>query len=128
LNGGEREGEAWAHFFEDSQSFNSRKEIFTFCQYRPRDVLTYVSFALELAVSRSHRKINPDDISSACERFSTSKLKDLADEFAENYPNIQLVLRLTEKDLRVFLRQAIKGKIKEDHINELFDRTTREVS
>jgi hypothetical protein len=87
-------GEAWKCFFEDSDSFDSRKEIFTFCQNRPRDVLTYVSFALEMAISHSHQKIEPADIRSACERFSTSKLKDLADEFAENYPNIQLVLRL----------------------------------
>ena len=85
-------GEAWSVFFEDSAA--SRKEIFTYCQNRPRDVLTYVSLALELAVSRSHSKITMDDIANACERFSTSKLKDLADEFAENYPNIQLVLEL----------------------------------
>jgi hypothetical protein len=87
-------GEAWSHFFEDSESFDSRTEILTFCQNRPRDVLTYVSFALESAISRGHQKIRKDDILNACERFSTSKLKDLADEFAENYPNIQLVLRL----------------------------------
>ena len=87
-------GEAWNYFFEDKDSFDSKKEIFTFCQHRPRDVLTYVSFALESAVSRGHQKISSDDVRSACERFSTSKLKDLADEFAENYPNIQLVLQL----------------------------------
>jgi hypothetical protein len=50
-------GEAWSAFFEDSDSFNSRKEIFTYCQNRPRDVLTYVSFALELALARSHKKL-----------------------------------------------------------------------
>lgn len=38
-----------------------------------------------------------------------------------------MVLILTEKDLRVFIRQAIKGKVKEDHINEIFDRTLRSV-
>jgi hypothetical protein len=87
-------GDAWASFFEDSESFNSRKEIFAFCQNRPRDVLTYVSFALESAIAKTHQKIKADDVRNACERFSTSKLKDLGDEFAENYPNIQLVLRL----------------------------------
>jgi hypothetical protein len=39
-----------------------------------------------------------------------------------------LVLLLTEKDLRVFVRQAINGKVKEDHVSELFDRTVRAVS
>jgi hypothetical protein len=38
-----------------------------------------------------------------------------------------MVLLLTEKDLRVFIRQALKGKVKEDHINEIFDRTVRAV-
>ena len=39
-----------------------------------------------------------------------------------------MILLLTEKDLRVFLRQAIKGKVKESHINGLFDRIVRTVS
>ena len=38
-----------------------------------------------------------------------------------------MVLLLTEKDLRVFIRQALKGKTREDHINEIFDRTLRSV-
>jgi hypothetical protein len=87
-------GEAWRYFFDDSAGASSQDEIFTFCQNRPRDVLTYVSFALETAMSHGHQKVQHDDISAACERFSTSKLKDLADEFSENYPNLQLVLRL----------------------------------
>jgi len=85
-------GEAWSVVFEDP--VGSRKEIFSYCQNRPRDVLIYVSLALELAVARSHRKITNEDIANACERFSTSKLKDLADEFSENYSNIQLLLEL----------------------------------
>ncbi len=85
-------GEAWSYFFEDGPDFDSRREVFTFCQNRPRDVLTYVSFALEAAIGKGHAKITRDDVRGACERFSTSKLKDVADEFSENYPNIQLVL------------------------------------
>jgi hypothetical protein len=87
-------GEAWATFFEETGNSDCRKEIFNYCQNRPRDVLTYVSFAIELALSRSHKKITREDVQNACERFSTSKLKDLADEFSENYPNIRLVLEL----------------------------------
>ncbi len=40
----------------------------------------------------------------------------------------KMVLLLNDKDLRVFIRQAINGKVKEDHISELFDRTVRAVS
>ena len=39
-----------------------------------------------------------------------------------------LVLLLNEKDIRVFIRQALKGKTKEDHISEIFDRTVRSLS
>ena len=87
-------GVAWSYFFSDSSDFDSRRDIFTYCQYRPRDVLTYVSFALENALGKGHQKIEREDLDGARERFSTSKLKDLADEFSENYPNIQLVLEL----------------------------------
>jgi len=87
-------GEAWSHFFEDTTNFDSREQVLNNCQGRPRDVLTYVSFALESAVARGHTLITQEDVENARDRFSTSKLKDLADEFAENYPNIQLVLQL----------------------------------
>ena len=87
-------GEAWSHFFEDSSTFDSREQVLSQCQGRPRDVLTYVSFALESALARGHILITQEDVTNARDRFSTSKLKDLADEFAENYPNIHLVLQL----------------------------------
>ena len=87
-------GEAWAHFFEDTDTFCSCDTVLQQCQGRPRDVLTYVSLALEVAVSRGHARITQDDVANARDRFSKSKLKDLADEFEENYPNIGLVLQL----------------------------------
>lgn len=87
-------GEVWPHFFEEENGYDSKQEIFSYCQNRPRDVVTYVSFALESAISHGRRKIAGADIKSARERFSTSKLKDLADEFSENYSNIHLVLQL----------------------------------
>jgi hypothetical protein len=39
-----------------------------------------------------------------------------------------LVLLLTDKDISVFIRQAIKGKNREQHIQEQFDKTVRMVS
>ena len=44
-------GEAWEHFFEETPAFNSREEIFQYCENRPRDVLTYITYALEAAVA-----------------------------------------------------------------------------
>jgi hypothetical protein len=39
-----------------------------------------------------------------------------------------LVLLFTERDLLVFIRQARNGKVKESHIQELYDKTVREIS
>jgi hypothetical protein len=39
-----------------------------------------------------------------------------------------MVLILTENDVRVFLRQALKGNFKEDHIYEVYDRACRAIS
>jgi len=38
-----------------------------------------------------------------------------------------MILMITEKDLRTFIRQALNGKSKEDHINELYDRIERAI-
>lgn len=39
-----------------------------------------------------------------------------------------LILLLNDKDLLVFLRQALNGKVKEDHLLERHDATTRAIS
>ena len=39
-----------------------------------------------------------------------------------------LVLVLGERDLEVFLRQALNGKKSEGHLQDIFDRTVREIS
>ena len=39
-----------------------------------------------------------------------------------------IVLLLTEADLKVFIRQAKNGKVRENHIQEKYDRTVREIS
>ncbi len=39
-----------------------------------------------------------------------------------------ITLLLTEKDLMVFPRQAIKGKDREQHLQETYDKTVRMIS
>lgn len=103
-------GETWAAYFEDADA--SRRTIFDYCQRRPRDVLTYCTLALETAVGKKHQRILLEDLSDAQRRFSDSRLKDLGDEYAENFPQIGLVLGkfygLTQRfllpALEVFLR------------------------
>jgi len=84
-------GPTWDHFFEGDGD-DTRSLVFDYCQKRPRDVLTYCSFAVESAQSHKRQKVTIEDVLSARRRFSDSRLKDLGDEYAENYPQIQLVL------------------------------------
>ncbi|MEU0885537.1 hypothetical protein ABZ345_43730 [Lentzea sp. NPDC005914] len=84
------DGTTWNAFFEDGDT--ARQEILQFCQYRPRDVLIYVSYAVEAAQSQKHSRILTVDVLGARRRFSDNRLKDLGDEYAENYPQVILVL------------------------------------
>lgn len=85
-------GPTWDYFFEHVAGQSSRTMVFEYCQDRPRDVLTYCSFALEAAQVHKHEIIKIEDLQAARRRFSDSRLKDLGDEYQENYPQIQLVL------------------------------------
>jgi hypothetical protein len=84
-------GETWDYFFENG-TFNSKEFIFNNCQFRPRDILTICSMAIESAQSKKHVKVAAEDILEARKRFSLRLFKDLGDEYLENYPQIQLVL------------------------------------
>lgn len=85
-------GTTWDAFFEKLNGDSSRRFIFDYCHFRPRDVLTYCSLAIEEAQSKRHHHIMIEDLISARRRFSENRLKDLADEYSENYPQLQLVL------------------------------------
>jgi len=83
-------GATWDMFFESGET--SRRMVFDFCQRRPRDVITYAGLALDTAQSRKHATILLEDLVAAKRRFSVSRLKDLGDEYQENYPQIALLL------------------------------------
>lgn len=84
------DGSTWNLFFEEGSK--AKNDVFTLCQHRPRDVLTYVALALDTAQSHKHEQIMIEDLQDARRRFSTSRLKDLGDEYQENYPQISLIL------------------------------------
>jgi hypothetical protein len=77
-------------FFE--QPDKAQELIFGYCQNRPRDVLTYCDLAISTAQSHNHEVVHLQDILDARRRFSDSRLKDLGDEYSENYPQLQVVL------------------------------------
>lgn len=83
-------GSTWNAWFERPDE--ARSEIFLYCQRRPRDVLIYTSHAIEAAQAGKHNQISIEDLQGARRRFSDNRLKDLGDEYAENYPQIGLVL------------------------------------
>jgi hypothetical protein len=83
-------GATWDAFFEDAKA--ARSQIFEFCHNRPRDVLIYVSHAIDSAKAEGHSRILIEDVEGARRRFSDNRLKDLGDEYAENHPQIAVVL------------------------------------
>ncbi len=85
-------GDTWRAFFEDGATQSSQDLVFSYCQYRPRDVLIYCSFAIEAAQSKLREKVSVEDLLHARKRFSDSRLKDLSDEYSDNLPQLQLVL------------------------------------
>ncbi len=85
------DGSTWRAFFEGDPS-QSQDRVFKYCQYRPRDVVLYLSSALGLAQSHQRSQITDADIGEARKSFSENRLKELADEYADNYPHLGLVL------------------------------------
>jgi hypothetical protein len=85
-------GATWDYFFEAFDGQSSSQMVLNYCQERPRDLLTYCSFAIEAAQGHLHQKATIEDLQEARRRFSDSRLKDLGDEYSENYPQLQLVL------------------------------------
>lgn len=83
-------GQTWDALFENG--LEARRMVLEFCQHRPRDVLTYCSLALDTAQAHKHDQVLLEDLHDARRRFSDSRLKDLSDEYQENYPQIAVVL------------------------------------
>jgi hypothetical protein len=85
------DGSTWKMFFAGDDQ-KSQNRVFGYCQYRPRDVLLYASTALSLAQSHQRVQIESEDLDEAQRSFSENRLKELADEYADNYPQLSVVL------------------------------------
>lgn len=107
-------GSTWNAFFEDGAV--AKEMVLDYCQHRPRDVLTYCSLALDTAQSHKHDRVMIEDLQDARRRFSDSRLKDLSDEYQENYPQVAVVLesfyglgrRFTLGGMEDFLRKLLE--------------------
>jgi hypothetical protein len=96
-------GETWRAFFEDGANETSHDLVFNYCQYRPRDVLIYCSYAIETAQSRLREKVQIEDLLKARRSFSESRLKDLS-------TNIQTTIRSCNLCLDGFLGLAVNSQ------------------
>lgn len=85
------DGSTWNAFFEGDGA-TSQDRVFSYCQYRPRDVLLFTSTALSLAQSHQRSQIHSEDLDEAQQSFSENRLKELSDEYADNYPQLSIVL------------------------------------
>lgn len=109
-------GGVWNAYFENPDL--AKNSIFEYCHNRPRDVLIYVSHAVDLAKERRHTTIKLEDVDDARRRFSDNRFKDLGDEYAENYPQIALVLnrfyglgrRFTPGGIESFIRKLLADR------------------
>jgi hypothetical protein len=84
--------ETWDAFFELVAGKSSKSYILEYCQNRPRDVLILCSTAIEEAQSHKHAKVTEEDLVTARRKFSLNRLKDVGDEYSENFAHIELVL------------------------------------
>lgn len=129
------DGSTWPHFFESPPDRSSRDLVFDYCQPRPRDVLTYCAFAIDSARTKDHNIVTIDDLYAARRRFSESRLKDLGDEYCENYPQIALVLsrfyglgvEFTVPGIEMFIQKLLADNELQQHCGEwIFQYTAPE--
>lgn len=106
-------GPTWDAYFEQPISDESSQSlVFDYCQNRPRDVLIYCKYAMEAAQRKLHERVMIDDLQEARRVFSNNRLKDLGDEYADNYPQLQLVLARFYGLGRQFTVQGIEDFIR----------------
>jgi hypothetical protein len=86
-------GPTWDAYFEQPLSGTSSSDlVFEYCQSRPRDVLIYCKYAIEAAQRKMRERVQIEDLHEARRVFSDNRLKELGDEYADNYPQLRLVL------------------------------------
>ncbi|QDU25806.1 hypothetical protein ETAA8_08780 [Anatilimnocola aggregata] len=85
-------GQAWDAFFEQIDGVSSSRYVLNYCQHRPRDILVFCNEAVQEAQSHRRSKVTKADLEVARRKFSLNRLKEVGDEYSENYPQLALVL------------------------------------
>lgn len=80
---------------------------------RPRDLIQFCNNALTEAQDNNHNKITTDDILEAEKQYSNWKLKDLASEYAIQYPYLDELLGLFQAFKSEFSREEFNARYQE---------------
>jgi energy-coupling factor transporter ATP-binding protein EcfA2 len=116
------EEEIWNTLFSEKlfrSSANVEKYIIDRTFKRPRDIISFVRFCLEVAIRNNHDKIENDDTHLAEEEsYSKSKYEDLIIEYQKQIPFIQELLdsfticvhKMSQKELLQHLEAFFEGR------------------
>lgn len=127
-------GPTWNAFFEEPASDEtSQSLVFDFCQSRPRDVLIYCKYAIEAAQRKFRERIHIEDLHEARKVFSDNRLKELGDEYADNYPQLQLILyrfyglgrQFTVQGIEDFIRKLLVDSEVKQHCQKWLFKYTQ---
>lgn len=119
--------DVWANLFEvHVAGENSFQYIINRTFLRPRDLLNFVRKCIQIAVSRDHNRVSPEDIVSAENQFSEDMLNELRYEIRDILSNKKEPLLafmgvnkfLSKEDIQIIL---IELGVHENNIDNLLD-------
>lgn len=116
LNISDGTNKIWNNLFSRKlyrQSAKPEKYIIDRTFKRPRDIISFVRFALENAIKHNHKKIEPIDTRYAEEeKYSESKFKDLVIEYQKQYSYVRQLIESFSGSLHKQYKEELLSKLK----------------
>ncbi len=119
--------EIWSQLFNPHISGESSfSYILSRTFLRPRDILNFVRKSVQVAVSRNHLRVEPEDVNTAEQDFSEDMLNELRYEMRDIFPELPNLLltffgakkNLSRDDINVLFLDA---QVSEDRLDEVLD-------
>ncbi|BDI21006.1 hypothetical protein ANSO36C_68080 (plasmid) [Nostoc cf. commune SO-36] len=115
LGDSESNQEIWKKVFSDKNyrsKASAEKYIIDRTFKRPRDIISFVRFAIEIAVRSNHTVIEPDDTRLAeQEKYSQSKYTDLIIEYQHQVPYVKDILTIFSGSLHKISQSEMISKL-----------------
>lgn len=124
------EGLGWETIFTTEkmrQGTSAQNYLIKRVMGRPRDIVAFAIFALEVAVAKGHDRIEKTDIYDAEVRYSEHILDELRDEISEHVEDMESVvnalkaLERRKAPLEAWSAAALSNGIKPTHIEKVRD-------